>query len=440
MYIVDTALGRRAEENTPIRVGLVGVGFFGRACVNQLVNRSVGIALVAIANRTPEKALAAWAFAGREDAVEAATQDALDSAIAAGRPVVTDDPALLCAAAGIDVVVEVTGDVTFGAEVALKTFGAGKHFVTVSAELDATLGPLMRYKARAAGVIYSVADGDQPGVEMNLYRQVRTMGFTPLVCGNIKGMLDHYRTPATQKGFAAEWDQTPAMAASYADGTKISYEQAIVANATGMCVEQRGMRGLEFREHIDGLTAHYDVDALRALGGVVDYALGARPAPGVYVFAAHDDPRHHRFLEYSKLGKGPLYSFYVPYHLLHWEMPITLGRVMDFSDTVLPYDGPIRVEVVATAKRDLKAGETIDELGGFMTYGACENAWTAVDEGLLPMGIAAGAVLTRDVAQDATLRLADVRLPEGRLIDALRAEQAALFPVPSPGPIPGRAP
>jgi predicted homoserine dehydrogenase-like protein len=430
MIIVDTALKKRAEEGNPIRVGLVGVGFFGRACVNQLVNQSVGIELVAIANRTPDKALKAWQAAGRPDAVEVDTQRDLQDGIANGRPVVSAEPALLCEADGIDVIIEVTGDVAFGAEVALKTIVCGKHFVTVSAELDATLGPLLRHRASTAGVKYTVADGDQPGVEMNLYRFVKTMGFTPLVCGNIKGMLDHYRTPETQAAFAAEWGQSPAMAASFADGTKISYEQAIVANATGMCVEQRGMRGMEFREHIDGFTAHYDVDQLRVLGGVVDFALGAQPAPGVYVFASHDDPRHHRFLEYAKLGKGPLYSFYVPYHLFHWEMPITLGRVVDFGDVVLPGKGPIRVEVVATAKRNLTAGETIDELGGFMTYGACENAWTVAKEDLLPMGIAAGCILQRDVAKDRTLTLADVRFPENRFVDALRAEQAALYPAP----------
>jgi predicted homoserine dehydrogenase-like protein len=147
---------------------------------------------------------------------------------------------------------------------------------------------------------------------MNLYRFVQTMGLQPLVCGNIKGMLDLYRTPETQKGFAAQWGQTPEMVTSFADGTKISFEQAIVANATGMCVAERGMSGPEYRDQIDGLVDFYDVDRLKALGGVVDYALGATPSPGVYVFAAHDDPRHHIYLDYAKLGKGPLYSFYTP--------------------------------------------------------------------------------------------------------------------------------
>jgi predicted homoserine dehydrogenase-like protein len=430
MMILDTALRKRAAEGNPIRVGMVGVGFIGRGAATQLVNQVPGMTLVAIANRTAAKAVDAWAVAGREGASCVDTLDALEDEIRAGRPVVTEEAALLCRSEQIDVILELTGAITFGAEIALEAFAAGKHFVTMNAELDATAGPIMRRKANEAGVIYTVSDGDQPGVQMNLYRFVETLGLQPLVCGNIKGMLDLYRTPETQKGFAAQWGQTPEMVTSFADGTKIAFEQAIVANATGMCVAERGMSGPEFKGQIDGLVDFYDVEALKALGGVVDYAIGATPSPGVYVFAAHDDARHHLYLDYAKLGKGPLYSFYTPYHLYHFELPISIGRVALFGDTVLATEGPIRVEVVATAKRDLKAGEVLDGLGGFMTYGECENAWVSGPERLLPMGLAEGCRLVRDVARDRALTYDDVELPEGRLIDRLRAEQDAAFPAP----------
>lgn len=431
MILVDTALKKRASENNPIRVGMVGVGFIGRATVCQLLNDVPGITLVAIANRTPSKAADAYKVAGREDVVEVETLPALEDAIRNGQAVVTNDFSLLCQSGQIDVILELTGAITYGAEVALESYANGKHFVTMNAELDATAGPIMRKKANDAGVIYTVSDGDQPGVQMNLYRFVKTMGLTPLVCGNIKGMLDLYRTPETQKGFAAQWGQTPEMVTSFADGTKIAFEQAIVANATGMCVAERGMTGPEYKGQIDGLTEFYDVDQLKALGGVVDYALGSTPSPGVYVFAAHDDERHHLYLDYAKLGKGPLYSYYVPYHLYHFEIPISISRVVDFGDTVLATDGPIRVEVIATAKRDLKSGETIDGLGGFMTYGECENVWVSEPEDLLPMGLAEGCVLKNDVAKDQAIKMSDVVFPEGRLIDKLRAEQAQAFPSPS---------
>jgi predicted homoserine dehydrogenase-like protein len=433
MIIVDTELQRLEEAGTPIRVGLVGAGYIAEAAALQIVNATPGMELVAIANRTVQKAIGIWREIGRDEIREATTLEALEEAIGAGTAVVACEHELLSRSGQIDVILELTGAVGFGAEVALAAFAGGKHVVTMNAEMDATLGPVLRHRAKAAGVIYTLTEGDQPGVQMNLYRWVRTLGLTPLVCGNIKGMIDRYRTPDTQAGFARQWGQSPNMVTSFADGTKVSMEQACVANATGMCVAKRGMGGPEHNGHIDRLVDFYDVDALREMGGVVDYALGSEPSPGVYVFATHEDGRVQDYLRYAKLGQGPLYSFYIPYHLFHLEVPISVARAAIFRDTTLAADGPMRVEVVATAKRALRAGETLDGIGGFMTYGECENAWVSEAEGLLPMGIAEGCVLVRDVPKDAALRLSDVRIPEGRLVDALRAEQAGLHPAPDGG-------
>lgn len=428
MIIIDTALQARAAEGRPIRVGMIGAGAMGRGCANQIINSVPGMVLVAVANRTIATARRAYDEAGLGEAVsEAETLPVLEDLIRAGQPAITADYELLCQSEQIDAILEVTGSVEFGARAALAAFAGGKHFVTLNAELDGTLGPLMRHRAEQAGVIYSVSDGDQPGVQMNLYRHVKAIGLTPLVCGNIKGLHDPYRTPETQKGFAEQWGQDPYMVTSFADGTKISFEQAIVANATGMCVEKRGMVGRDHRGHIDELTAMYDVDALRAQGGVVDYVVGSQPAPGVFVLGTLEDPKQKHFLDLYKLGKGPLYSFYTPYHLCHFEVPLSVARVVLFGDTILAAKGALKVEVIATAKTDLKAGDTLDGFGGFMTYGLAENAPVVRAEGLLPIGQAAGCVLRHDVAKDSVLTWADVTAPEGRLVDALRAEQDQIF-------------
>ncbi|UBV44329.1 SAF domain-containing protein (plasmid) [Deinococcus taeanensis] len=427
MILVDRALQAREDAGQPVRVGMIGAGFMGRGVANQIINSVPGMRLVAVANRTLTTARRAYLEAGVESVLEVRSQAAVEDAIRAGQPAVTEDALLLCRAEGIDCLIDVTGDVEFGAQVTVEAIANGKHMVTMNAELDATVGPLLKVMADRAGVIFTAADGDQPGVQMNLYRFVRSIGLTPLLCGNIKGLQDPYRTPTTQKAFAERWGQNPYMVTSFADGTKISFEQAIVANGTGMRVAQRGMRGLDFPGHVDDLRAMYDVDELRALGGAVDYVVGARPGPGVFVYATHDDPRQRHYLNLYKLGEGPLYSFYTPYHLCHFEVPLSAARVVLFGDAVLQARGAPMVEVVTTAKRDLKAGETIDGLGGYMTYGQCENADVTAAQRLLPMGLAEGAQLRRDLPRDHVLTYDDVTLPEGRLSVQLRAEQDRLF-------------
>lgn len=426
MIIIDTALKARQESNNPIRVGMIGAGFMGRGITNQIVNYTPGIKLVAIANRTVTAALDAYVNAGAQ-AQQVATVAALEDAIAQGKYSITDDPGLLCQAENIDVLIESTGHVEFGVQVAMQAIKHKKHLVSMNAELDATVGPILKVYADKAGVVFTGCDGDQPGVQLNLYRFVRSIGLTPVLCGNIKGLQDHYRNPTTQEGFAKQWGQTPHMVTSFADGTKISFEQAIVANATGMTVAQRGMLGYRYEGHIDDMTDRYDVEQLKALGGVVDYVVGAKPSPGVFVYATRNDSIQAHYLNYGKLGQGPLYSFYIPYHLTVFEVPLSVARVALANDVVIaPRGGPV-VDVVATAKTSLRSGEIIDGLGGYLTYGQCESAEVVARSNLLPMGLAEGCRLKREIPKDQVLTYDDVELPKGRLAHKLRAEQDVYF-------------
>ena len=422
MIIVDEALRRREREGKPIRVGMVGAGFMGRGIALQILSGVPGMRLVAIANRTLESARRAYADSGVDGVRVVESGERLQQAIAAGVPAVTDDPELVCRADGIDAVIEVTGTVEQAAGTALAAIEHGKHVILMNAELDGTVGPILKARADAAGVVITNADGDQPGVQMNLYRFVRGLGVTPVLCGNVKGLHDPYRTPTTQEEFATRWGQNPRMVTSFADGTKISFEQAIVANATGMRVARRGMigptvaAGTPLREAVEQFPA-------KELTGIVDYLVGGEPAPGVFVLGTHDDPRQRHYLELYKLGEGPLYCFYAPYHLCHFEVPTTVARAVLFGDATIAPLGPQLVDVVTAAKVDLRAGQEIDGLGGYTVYGLCENAGVVRGEGLLPIGLAAGARLRHDVARDAVLRRADVELPASRLCDRLRAEQ-----------------
>lgn len=423
MIVVDGMLRERERAGRPVGVGLVGAGFMARGLANHIENTVPGMRVRAVYARRPDRAVHLLEQAGAPPPLTADSAIAVDRAAASGRPAVTDCPQALTDAHSVDVVVDCTGAVEFGARLALDTIAAGKHLVLLNAEVDATVGPALAGRADAAGVVYTGCDGDQPGVQMNLIRFVRGLGLRPLVSGNVKGLQDRYRTPTTQEGFARRWGQDPHMVTSFADGTKVNVEQALVANATGMTVHRRGLLGRNHTGHVDELTGRYDVDELRALGGAVDYVVGARPGPAVYVLGEHDDPKQRHYLELYKLGTGPLYSFYAPYHLCHFEVPGTIARAALLGDaTIRPLDRA-SVDVVTLAKTDLRAGTLLDRIGGYHYYGECERADVASSERLLPVGVAEGCRLLRDVPADTALTYDDVEVPPGRLVDQLRREQ-----------------
>ncbi len=426
MIAVDALLRQRQADGRPVRLGLVGAGFMAKGLVNQVVNSTPGVQLAVVCNRTPAKAHAVVTEAGATPVAAESVAD-VGRIAASGDVAVTDDIALVTGSDAVDVVVDATGAVAFGADLALAAIAGGKHLVLLNAEVDATLGPLLATRADAAGVVYSGADGDQPAVQMNLIRFVRQIGLQPLVAGNIKGLQDPYRNPTTQEGFARRWGQDPWMVTSFADGTKVSVEQALVANAAGLTVPHRGLYAMEHTGHVDELTGRYDVDELRSLGGVVDYVVGAKPGPGVYVMATHDDPRQRHYLELYKLGTGPLYSFYTPYHLCHFEVPTTVARVALLGDPAIRPAGAPQVDVVTLAKTDLPAGTVLDRPGGYHYYGEAERADVTHADRLLPVGLAEGCRLRRDVRRDEVIGYADVEVPERRLVDRLRAEQDERF-------------
>ena len=426
MIIIDSELKRRAAAGKPVRVGIIGAGFMARGIANTIVNSVPGLHLAAIANRTITNAQAVYTDAGVKEPLVARNLSELNQALAAKRPVVTEDPLLLCQADGLEVLLDLTGAIELGARLTMAAIAHGKHMVT-NAELNATVGPILKVYADRAGVIVSGCDGDQPAVQMNLYRFVKGIGMTPLVCGNIKGMQDRYRTPTTQAAFAQRAGLSPKMATAFADGTKISLEQAEVANATGMKVAKRGMLGYTHAGPVDEMTKMYNLDELQRLGGIVEYTLATLPSPGVFVFASQADPKQRSMLTYCKLGDGPIYSFYVPYHLMTLEAHLTLARIALFKDAaIVPLGAPV-VDVVTTAKRHLKAGELLDGVGEYTAYGLCENADVVRAENLLPIGLADGCRLKRDIAIDQAIRWADVEAPKDSLVHKLRQEQDAFF-------------
>jgi predicted homoserine dehydrogenase-like protein len=427
MIIVDNALREREIQGRPVRVGMLGAGFMAQGLANQVVNSVPGMRMSAVYGRKLDRAMDVCRYAGLSDPIVAQTQGELEDAIRLERPVVTDDAFLLARSEHLDALIDVTGSVEFGAHVAMEAFRHGIHVILMNAELDATIGPILQVHAAEHGVMVSATDGDEPGLQMNLYRWVRGMGLIPRVMGNVKGLQDPYRNPDTQRAFAEKWGQNPAMVTSFADGSKISFEQTIVANATGAKVLERGMsRGVPFDGSPFELASLYDLDQIRELGSIVDYTVGPSSVK-IFCLAEHSDPKQRHYLSLYKMGDGPLYPFWIPYHLPHFEAPSAIACVVLLGDHVAPaIDGP-SVEVCAVAKRALKAGEILDEYGMFMTYGEAVNADEMCDGRYLPEGLVEGCRLRRGIPQDAVLTYDDVELPPGRLADRLRAEQYQRF-------------
>lgn len=437
---VDTALLHREFGGNPIRVGMVGAGATGRAIALQLGTPVPGIRLAAIANRTPEHGERAFREAGFREWRRVTSARAAETAIELGIPVLTDDPAVLTTCPAIDILVEVTGTIEAAAGVVLQAIDYGKHVVLVNAELDSLVGPIIKARADSAGVVVTHTDGDEPGVAMTLLRYLRLVGLRPVAAGNIKGMVDYYRTPETQRGFAEKYDQDVRKVTSFANSTKLSMETTVLANATGFHVGRRGMYGPHcsyVRELAKLLPAEQMLET-----GIVDYSVGAMPMTGAWVIVHEESPLKRTQLSYYKLGDGPFFVFYTPFHLPHVQIPSTIARaVIHLDPTVAPLAGPV-CEVITIAKRNLKAGEPLDGIGGFCSYGLIDNRAAARGIGALPIGLSEGCVLRRDVAKDEALSFDDVVSPTGRLAEKLWREQNERWPLGTacPCPRPGQAP
>jgi predicted homoserine dehydrogenase-like protein len=426
MIIVDTALARRLADRNPVRVAMVGAGYMARGIALQILTAMPGIRLVAVSNRTLPQAQRVYREAGVEATTAVRTVADLERAIAEDRYAVTEDPSLLCQSGQVEAVIETTGDVEFGAQVAFEAIRNGKHVILMNAEVDASIGPILKVYADRAGVVYTYTDGDEPGVAMNLFRFVDSMGYKPVLLGQIKGFLNRYRNPDTQKEFAEKHQQKPAMVASFADGSKLALESAIIGNATGFVPGVRGMHGHQCA-HVKDLLGKFKVGDF-AHGGLVDFVLGAEPHTGAFVMGYNDHPIKKKYMSYFKFGEGPLYMFYTPYHLPHMQLPHSVARAVLFKDpTLAPIGAPV-CDTLAVAKRDLKAGEKLDGMGGFTCYGLIDSYDNCRRGDYLPMALSVDCRLKRNIAKDQPLSYRDVELPAGRLCDKLRAEQTARFP------------
>lgn len=343
-----------------------------------------------------------------------------------GETVLTDNIDIALELEDVNVVIDATGNINAGAHIAWKCINKKKNIVMLNAELDATIGPILSRLAKSAGIVYTGDVGDEPGSIMHyLYEPLKQIGLDILVAGKGKNNpLNPYATPSSLKEASDKAKLNPRILTSFVDGTKTMIEMTILSNATGLLPDVRGMHG-----PIANLTDLVKIFRLKTEGGilnnlhVVDYVIGI--APGVFVIATTDDEIIMENLKYLKVGEGPNFLFYRPYHLPGSETLLSAVKAVCENKAVIQPIGYFS-ETVAAAKRDLSPGEKIDGIGGYTVYGVIERRSRASSEGLLPIGLSESATVKRSVKKDEILTFDDVEIPDGLVYDLWKLQQKIL--------------
>ena len=424
-------LAARAETGRPIRIGLVGAGEMGTDIVSRVAHMT-GIAIGAISELKPGAARRAVeiAYGDAARAEEVSSADAANAAIERGRIAVTETVDALLGAGLIDVVVDATGIPAVGAEIGLSAMDRGKHLVMMNVEADVTIGAYLRAEADRRGVVYSLGAGDEPSSCMELIEFVSAMGHRIVSAGKGKNNpLNIEATPDTYRAEAERRHMNPRMLVEFVDGSKTMVEMAAIANATGLLPDKPGMHGPACsREDLSSVLVPASAGGvLSSDRGSVDYTIGKGVAPGVFVVAEMDHPRIRERMEDLKMGKGPYFTFFRPYHLTSLEVPLTCARAVLYGKAdMVPLARPV-AEVCAVAKRDLKPGERLDQIGEY-----CYRAWIMTAEAAraaaaVPCGLLAGATVTQPIAKGALITSTNAAVPADSRIAQLRARQDAML-------------
>jgi predicted homoserine dehydrogenase-like protein len=421
-------LQRREAEGHPIRVGLVGCGQMGSGMVH-VVNRMAGMSAVALSDIDPNRPLGVLSAIGVAESEICVTYQLgqAEDALRKGRVVVTEDALLLPQLETLDGVVEATGFPEIGAQVAWNCILNQKHIVMLNVETDVTVGAFLHRMAQRTGCVYTVASGDEPGVCKMLHNFSRTLGFEVVCLGKGKNNpLDHEATPESCREEAERRGMNPKMLASFKDGSKTMVEMAAVSNATGLVPDVPGMRGpkVDLKDLANVFIPQEDGGIL-SRRGCVDYSTG-KVAPGVFAIVATDEPRINTDMHFVGMGSGPYYLFYRPYHLCNIETPIAMAEAVVYGETTVVAKSMVS-EVVAIAKRDLRAGETVGQIGGPEIYNRIYTYEEARARKGIPMGLATGGKVLSDISKGEMLTEENFAPDTARFVYKLRQMQDVML-------------
>ena len=414
MNYTEELIKREKDLGRPVRVGLAGAGQMGSGLAAQ-IGKIPGMELVACADIDLARAENALKLAGID---KIGHNSEASASIENGQGGVVDNAKAL-AELPIDIVYEATGVPWVGAEVADACIDASKHILMLNVETDVTIGQYLANKANKNGVIYSVANGDEPVACKELYDFSVDLGFEIVCVGKGKNNpLDQTANPDTCLEKATKKKMNPKMLASFEDGSKTMIEMAALANAIGLPPDKVGMNGpvSEVKDLNKTLIPSEDGGVLSGIGRV-DYAFG--PAPGVFSIVKSDNQTVIDEMEYLSMGSGPYYTFYRPYHLASIEAPRSVGMAIINKEPGLQPTTWI-AEVIGHAKKDLVKGDKIDGIGGYASYGVTYPVEQSKE--FVPLGLLEGAEVLEDLKAGDPISKSAVQLPDN-LINNLRRLQ-----------------
>ena len=423
-------LAARAASGKPVRIGLIGSGEMGTDIVTRAAMMD-GVEVAAISELNIPNAHRAVSMSHQEDghSADAATTDAINAAIESGKTAITDNTDALIDSGLIDVVIDATGVPAVGAEIGLRAMERGKHLVMMNVEADVTIGSYLRREAERLGVIYSLGAGDEPSSCMELIEFVSAMGHK-IVCAG-KGKNNPLNIDATPDAYEAEAKarhMNPRLLVEFVDGSKTAVEMAAIGNATGLIPDVDGMHGPAAgpKELAKVLIPEKDGGILSGIGRV-DYSIGKGVSPGVFVIAEAEHPRIHERMADLKMGDGPYYEFIRPYHLTSLEVPLTCARAVLYGKAdMVPLDKPV-VEVCAVAKRDLKPGETLDQIGEYTYRAWAMEVSRAQAARALPAGMLTGATVTAPIRKGELVTGLNAKLPNTRIVELRKRQDEMIY-------------
>lgn len=430
MIGINRRLAELEENNKKIKVAIVGAGLMGKGMVSQMLLVKGMMPSLVVSNKISD-AVEAFTLGGisKDDIVIAKTLKDINIAIENNKYVATDLTEYAARTNEIDVVVDATGVPDTGARLAKDSINNKKHIIMLNVEADVVVGPILGKMAKEEGVVYSGTAGDEPGAVMEIFDFAQATGFEVLAIGKGKNNpVDYDATPDSVREKASKSGLKPSRLASFVDGTNTMVEMAVMANATGFIPDTRG--GYGPTTDVNNLPKVY---SLKEEGGIlnkykiVDYAHGI--APGVFVIVTTSLPQVHHEMQFLKMGPGPNYVLYRPYHLTSLETPISIAKAYFYNEpTIMPKSHKPVAEVVTIAKKDLKVGESLDGIGEYTVYGSVDTYEAAKEENLVPIGlINKNAKVKRDIKKGEFITYDMVDLDTETEIYKLRQEQEELF-------------